>query len=143
MSWNAVAVAWVAAYCLMAATPVFAAEAEVSASHGALTSEGSFYVTWTSTPDPVPLNEMFELQFLVAPAGDHTALVSGAVVTATAWMPVHNHGMSLQPEIESRGDGTAIGRGFLLHMPGLWELRVAVMLNGQMERATFMIELEP
>jgi hypothetical protein len=117
--------------------------AEVSVSNGALTSESNYYVTWVAEPDPIPLNEMFALRFRVARAADHGTLVTGAVVIASAWMPLHNHGMSLQPQIESHGDGTATGRGFLLHMPGLWELRVAVMVDGQMERATFRIDLEP
>jgi hypothetical protein len=116
---------------------------EASASSAALTSESNYYVTWVAVPDPIPLNEMFELRFRVASASDHDRLVRGAVVTASAWMPLHNHGMSLQPQIESHGDGTATGHGFLLHMPGVWELRVAVMVDGQMERATFRIDLEP
>ncbi len=129
--------------CLAMTICIDAYATEVSAPNGVLTSESNYYVTWIAAPDPIPLNEMFALRFRVAPAADHDALVPGAVVAASAWMPLHNHGTSLQPQIESHGDGTATGRGFLLHMPGLWELRVAVMVNGQMERATFRIDLEP
>jgi hypothetical protein len=130
-------------WCLAVTICIGVDAAEVSAPDGALTSESNYYVTWVAEPDPVPLNEMFALKFRVAPAADHGALVPGAVVTASAWMPLHNHGTSLQPQVESHGDGTATGHGFLLHMPGVWELRVAVMVNGQMERATFRIDLEP
>jgi hypothetical protein len=49
----------------------------------------------------------------------------------------------LQPHVESHGDGTATASGFLLHMQGEWELRVGVAADGQMERATFTIQLEP
>ena len=66
-----------------------------------------------------------------------------AVVTANAWMPEHNHGTALQPRVESHGDGTATGEGFLLHMQGRWELRVGVAVDGQMERATFGFLIEP
>ena len=130
---------------LTAAGNVLAVDVEdkVSALRGALTTNGAFYVTWTSDPDPIPLNEMFEIRFRVVRANDRQALVPGAVVTASAWMPVHNHGTTLQPQVESAGDGTATARGFLLHMQGQWELRVGVAVNGQMERATFDIQLDP
>jgi hypothetical protein len=108
---------------------------------GAATSGGSFYVEWWTEPAPVPLNEMFEIHFRVLEPGDHQTLVDGAVVTADAWMPEHNHGTPLQPRIESPGDGTATGRGFLLQMEGHWELRVGVAAGGRMERAIFPIDL--
>lgn len=110
---------------------------------GAVTSGGSFYVTWTSDPDPVPLNELFRIRFRVHRADDRGTLVPRAFVTASAWMPEHNHGTTLQPRIESHGDGTATGEGFLFHMQGRWELRVGVALDGQMERATFELLIEP
>lgn len=118
-----------------------AADAEKAA--GVLTSGGSFYVTWTAEPDPIPLNEVFTIRFQVHRADDHGALVPRAVVTASAWMPEHNHGTTLQPRLQSHGDGTATGEGFLLHMQGRWELRVGVALDGQMERATFAFVIEP
>ncbi|MDZ4814083.1 MAG: hypothetical protein SGI99_15960 [Pseudomonadota bacterium] len=118
-------------------------EKQVGAAQAALTSEGTFYVTWTSDPDPIPLNEMFEIHFKVFRADDHETLVSNAMVTASAWMPLHKHSTTLQPQVESHGDGTATARGFLLHMQGAWELRVGVASDGQMERANFAIDLEP
>ncbi len=110
---------------------------------GAVSSGGSYYVSYEPNPDPISLNQMFEVHFRVAQAADHEKLVEGAVVTADAFMPEHKHGGTLQPKIDSPGDGTAIGRGFLLHMPGFWELRVGVAVKGQMERVTFEIQLEP
>jgi hypothetical protein len=110
---------------------------------GAVTTGGSFFVTWTSDPEPVPLNELFRLRFKVYRADDRGSLVPRAFVTASAWMPEHNHGTTLQPRVESHGDGTATGEGFLLHMQGRWELRVGVALDGQMERATFEVLIEP
>lgn len=126
-----------------AAAPGVPVSPEGGAPRGALTSGGSFYVTYLPDPDPIPLNEMFEIRFEVTRADDRGQRVAGAVVTADAVMPLHKHGMNLQPRVESRGDGTATGRGFLLHMEGQWELRVGVAVAGQMERATFEILLEP
>ncbi len=119
------------------------ADKQVGAAQAALTSEGTFYVTWTSDPAPIPLNEMFEIHFKVFRADDHQVLVSDAMVTASAWMPLHKHSTTLQPQVQSHGDGTATARGFLLHMQGAWELRVGVASGGQMERADFAIDLDP
>ena len=70
-------------------------------------------------------------------------LVEGAQVSASAWMPDHNHGTHLQPKIISHGDGTATGDGFLLHMEGQWELKIGVAVNGRMERAVVPVDSEP
>lgn len=117
--------------------------APAGAPAGAVTSGGTFYVTWITDPDLIPLNEMFRIRFEVHRADDRGSLVPRAFVTASAWMPEHNHGTTLQPRVESHGDGTATGEGFLLHMQGRWELRVGVALDGQMERATFELLIEP
>jgi hypothetical protein len=110
---------------------------------GALTSAESFYVEWWTEPEPIPLNEMFVVHFRVLEPGDRRAPVHDAVVTASARMPEHNHGTTLQPHIDSHGDGTATGHGFLLHMEGTWQLRVAVAVGARMERATFDVDLAP
>lgn len=108
---------------------------------GAVTSGGSFYVEWWPDPAPVPLDELFEIHFRVLEPGDRATLVTGAAVTAGAWMPAHNHGSPLVPRIEPHGDGTFTGHGFLLQMEGHWELRVSVAAEGRLERAVFDVEL--
>lgn len=110
---------------------------------GAATSGGSFWVEWSTEPAPLPLNELFAVRFRVLDPADPTTLLAGARVTADAWMPVHNHGTTLAPEVTSHGDGTATGEGFLLHMEGRWVLRVGVAVDGRMERAVFEIDLSP
>jgi len=124
--------------------PVYAVSSESdSLRRGGLTSSGSFYIEWWLEREPVLLNEMFTMHFLVLDPEDRKTPVDNAVVTVNAWMPEHKHGTTLQPRIESYGDGSATAFGLLLHMEGKWELRVAVAVGGQMERATFIIYLEP
>lgn len=110
---------------------------------GSLTSSGSFYIEWWLENEPVPLNEIFAMHFLVLDPEDRKSPVANAVVTVSTWMPEHNHGATIQPQVKSYGDGRATASGLLLHMEGKWELRVAVVVGGQMERANFTIYLEP
>jgi hypothetical protein len=119
------------------------AEADTRAVYGGTTSGGSFYVEWSPEPAPVPLNELFTVRFRVLEPADRTTVIAGAALAADAWMPDHGHGTTLAPLVESHGDGTATGEGFLLHREGRWELRVGVAVDGRMERAVFEIVLEP
>ncbi len=112
-------------------------------SEGKLTSAGSFYVMWWTEPEAIPLNEMFTLHVCVVEPNDHTTLILEAVITADAWMPAHNHGTTLQPRVQSHGDGTATVTGMLLHMEGQWELRFGVAAGARMERVSFPIQLGP
>lgn len=128
---------------LGAAAPAAAGPGESAPVRGALSSGGSFWVSYAPDPDPIPLNQLFTLRFRITRADDHAALVPGAVITVDPYMPLHKHGATLRPKIESPGDGTAVGRGFLLHMEGEWELRVGVAVAGQMERVVFPVTLEP
>ncbi|MEM9555215.1 MAG: hypothetical protein AAGC60_13250 [Acidobacteriota bacterium] len=108
-----------------------------------VTSRGSWRVEVRPEPSPIPLNELFAIDVRVTAADDPNTLVERAVVTASGWMPDHKHGATLQPQITSRGDGTAHGVGFLFHMPGRWELRLGVAVDGAMERVALPIDLEP
>jgi YtkA-like len=110
-------------------------------SREAVSTAGSF-VAYVPTPDPIPLNELFTLTVRVSDPGDRTQPITDAVVTASAWMPAHNHGTALQPRVESHGDGTATVSGLLLHMAGHWELRLGIARKGQMERVTFDVWIE-
>ncbi|MDC8014608.1 FixH family protein [Tahibacter soli] len=127
----------------VAALAIVAAGAAHAATHGAATGGGSYYVEWTSEPDPLPLNALFALRVRVLRGDDRATPVAGAQVTASAWMPEHNHGTTLQPDVAPQADGSATVTGLLLHMPGHWELRIGVAANGQMERVVFPVDLEP
>lgn len=116
---------------------------DASAGGGAISSGGTYYVEWWPEPAPVPLNEMFVIHFRVLRAEERTTPVPAAVITASAWMPEHNHGTSLQAQVESKGNGSAVGSGFLLHMEGHWQLRIGVAAEGKMERVSFDFELRP
>ena len=87
-------------------------------------------------------NRMFALAISVHPTADRTRAASDTSVAVDARMPEHNHGMNLQPRVMSVGDGRFRAEGLLFHMPGTWELYVDVTRAAEMERATFVINVE-
>lgn len=100
----------------------------------ATTDGGSFTVSYTTDPAPIPTDDYFTVTATVAAAGDG-ALLSGAVVEMDADMPSHGHGMNVSPETTDGGDGTYSGSPFLFHMTGDWRLRFAVTRDGVTETA--------
>ena len=107
-----------------------------------VSTAGGFFVAYVPTPDPIPLNELCTLTVRVSDSRDPAQPITDAAVTASAWMPAHDHGTALQPRVESHGDGTATVSGLLLHMAGHWELRLGIARKGQMERVTFHVLIE-
>lgn len=104
-------------------------------------SRGGVLVAYAPDPDPIPLNEPFELALEVRLAADPTRPVEGAQVFVSAWMPDHLHGMVRQPETIELGGGSYRARGLMFHMPGHWELRVDVIAGSKPERTVFDVHL--
>jgi hypothetical protein len=102
---------------------------------------GEFLVDYAPDPDPIRLNEPFELALQVHLAAEPARPVVGAQVFVSAWMPDHEHGMVRQPETVELGGGAYRARGMLFHMPGRWELRVDVIAGGGPERTVFQVDL--
>jgi len=109
---------------------------------GRSTSWGSFYVTYLSSPDPIPLNALFALTVTVSDAGNHSHRVGDSAIAVEARMPTHNHGMNLRPRVTAIGDGQFQVEGMLFHMPGLWQIFVDVSHKGVTERAVFDVTVE-
>ena len=95
----------------------------------ATTSGGTYDVSWTTEPDPLPFNETFSLRFDVPGASSEAAY--GLEVT----MPAHGHGMQVEPLMTAEEDGL-LTEGLIFHMAGVWE--VALTVDG--EDATFWID---
>lgn len=106
------------------------------------TSWGTFHVKVVPQPNPIPFNQLFGLAITVSPAKDPRQVLDDATVAVDARMPAHNHGMNLQPRVTPAGAGTFRADGLLFHMPGTWELYVDVTRAAEMERATFVINVE-
>ena len=80
-----------------------------------------FVVAWRA-PAPLPLAEIFSLDF-AACARDGRPFDTPRI---DATMPEHGHGMNYRPRVESLGGGRFRASGLLLHMPGRWQLSVSL-----------------
>ena len=105
----------------------------------AATDGGTFMVSYTTDPSPIPPADYFTVTATVT-AADGTPLSSGALVDMDADMPDHDHGMNVSPEVTDNGDGTHTGSPFLFHMTGDWRLRFAVTADGAVEIAEMYVD---
>lgn len=81
--------------------------------------DGRFELSYTPSPDPIPLSEDFVLTWSVSSAEP----LDGLSLVADAWMPSHGHGMNTTPTTTGSGESWQTD-GMLFHMPGDWELVV-------------------
>lgn len=99
----------------------------------------NFTVTLQTSPDPIPVNEHFTMEFTV------TAIASGMKIpeqiVVNADMPSHGHGMNTKPRLTALGNNRWKVEGMLFHMPGAWEIYVYIGSNAAMERAAFPVNL--
>jgi hypothetical protein len=100
---------------------------------------GRYTVTFTPSPDPIPMNQLFDLSFRVA---SKQGSKEPAKVEVDARMPAHGHGMNRVPRITRLPDGTFKAEGMLFHMPGHWELYFDVTEGGTTERAQVDVHLK-
>jgi hypothetical protein len=105
-----------------------------------VTDGGAFALELTTSPQPIKLNELFELTVVVRPvASDSRGSLS---VTADARMPAHSHGMNTRLDREDLGDGRFLFRGLLFHMAGEWEVVLEVAQGRVRDRATARLVIE-
>lgn len=107
-----------------------------------LSNSGTYSVSYSCEPDPIPVNEFFSLEVAVVDSRDPSRPVGEVVVVADASMPAHRHGMNTQPEVRALGKGRFTVAGMLFHMPGHWELYFDITHDAVTERAQFDIDLE-
>jgi hypothetical protein len=94
-------------------------------------------VTFSPTPEEMPLNEIFELTTWIE--GDHDI----KSLRVDAAMPSHGHGMMTDPVTTLQEDGSYKTTGMLLSMPGHWELYFDVDDGRTIERAQDEVTLQP
>jgi hypothetical protein len=110
--------------------------------HGALSSDGSYWVVYRALPNDVPVNSEFAVEFYVTHTDVRDVLIAPETVTVDARMPGHGHGMLYDVSTARTQGGTYATPGMLFHMTGHWELYVDITLGPWTERAQFDIDLE-
>ena len=98
--------------------------------------KGSYLVTYTPTPDPIPVLQDFDLEIELQDM-EGNPIFENIEVEATADMPAHNHGMPQEPVV-SFGDASFLAEGFYFQMSGDWEILVYV--SEQLDDGTTNIE---
>ena len=98
---------------------------------------GAWRLRYWPTPDPIPRNELFELDVELVSADPDIAITA-----VDARMPEHRHGMSLRPQLHALGAGRYRVEGLLFHMSGFWELFFRVERGATTQRVRFEVVLE-
>jgi hypothetical protein len=106
-----------------------------------VTDGGTFTLLLVTSPQPIRLNEYFELTVEVSAVGvadDRNPYWIGA----EARMPAHAHGMNTLPRREDVGPGRFVFRGMLFHMAGEWELAFDVAKGRVREHVSTRLVVE-
>ena len=102
---------------------------------------GSFILQLKSIPDPIPLNELFELIVTVDPSAAADASTNPVWLSAAAEMPSHKHGMNTRAVVEPLEDNTFVIKGLLFHMSGEWLITFDVAKGRVHEHAHARVNL--
>ena len=102
-------------------------------------AQGGFEVSYTVVPDPIPLNDYFELLVSVLELEESSEEL---LVEVDARMPAHNHGMNVLPSLTSIQRGQWTASGMLFHMPGHWEITVRMTRGSALDTAIFNVILD-
>ena len=101
---------------------------------------GTFWIAYSTNPDPIAQSEAFSATFVVHDAQNHDEVFMDAeVLSVDAAMPSHEHGMNVAPEITDNGNGTFTASPLEFMMGGHWELYAEVNRGGLSEQATFHV----
>jgi len=102
---------------------------------------GLFRVSYTSSQDIVPVNQMHQWTLLVETADGQP--VKNASITVDGDMPQHGHGLPTSPQVtQNLGDGKYIVDGMKFQMGGLWVMDFTISDSGQTDEVHFNVMLK-
>jgi hypothetical protein len=102
--------------------------------------DGRYIVSYSPDLGHVPINVVQSWTVHVATAGGEP--VDGAKITVSGGMPDMGHGLPTAPRTRSLGNGAYSVQGFEFTMPGRWVVTFTVDAGGQVDRATFKLQLQ-
>ncbi|QDG50373.1 hypothetical protein FIV42_06385 [Persicimonas caeni] len=110
------------------------------------TEGGNFYVVVTPKPNPIPFQELFELDVKVYETEKAEKLVEGVELDQVrATMPAHKHGMKTEPKVAKNEDGSFTVTGMKFHMQGegehgYWLVETVLNKDGTIDQAKFDVQ---
>ncbi|HSN74616.1 MAG TPA: FixH family protein [Anaerolineae bacterium] len=123
-----------------APAPADQATAEEDTATSSLTDNGLYRISFTSTLDPIAINQLHSWTVHVETADGQP--VDDAQITVDGGMPAHGHGLPTQPQVtQALGNGDYLVEGVRFQMPGAWVMRFDVTADGQSDGVTFELAL--
>ena len=99
---------------------------------------GTFDFSLTSFSPAPPAQGNNAWSVMVMSTGAAAAPVTGAELLVTPFMPKHQHGPGIDPEVTPTAtDGEYDVTPINLWMPGIWEVTIEVEAGGQTDQAVF------
>jgi hypothetical protein len=112
---------------------------ELDESRSVLSSGGTYTVSYLPDPDPIAVSENFAITLTVLGLdGEPAAEMENLAVDAQ--MPLHGHGMNVDPVASAQGDGSWVASPFKFHMSGWWEIVVTLGDGVAAEEARFHVD---
>ncbi len=126
-----------AALCLINGCELMAGPDTDDQSATLLSDGGLFTVSFTPIPNPIPFNELFELDVRV---DDRLGIPAReADLSVFASMPFDGHAIDSDPSVIERGDGSFLVQGLRLDRRGSWLLELWVDDGVDFDRAAMEI----
>lgn len=105
------------------------------------TAQGLYRVSYTSDPNPIPINKLHTWTLHVeTPEGQP---VENAQIGIDGDMPQHGHGLPTRPEVtEYQGNGNYLVEGVKFQMGGWWVMDFTVSAGGKTDTVRFNMLLK-
>lgn len=105
-----------------------------------LQSGSSYTLTVYSEITPLELNRIHSWELVLS--RDDGKPVSDALISVEGGMPLHDHGLPTQPQVNSEvAPGRYLLEGMRFHMPGLWQLLFTISHEDSTETIQLDFEL--
>ncbi|HKY56188.1 MAG TPA: FixH family protein [Anaerolineales bacterium] len=105
-----------------------------------LSENGLFRVSYTSSKNIVPVNQIHQWTLHVETA--EGALVENATITVDGDMPEHGHGLPTQPKVTKYlGNGDYLVEGMKFQMGGWWVMDFTITADSHTDAVHFNMKL--
>jgi hypothetical protein len=135
-------VAILAAYVGMGLVRMNSVPADLDYSTTRMSEGGRYRASFSSQVEPVPVNELHTwILHVETPDGRPLAQ---AEIKVDGDMPQHGHGMPTRPQVtQNLGNGDYLVEGMKFQMGGWWVIDYYITADGQTDKVSFNLMLQP